>query len=217
MTPSADVILLLIIALDLYIVATSRLLSCVRSTALQGALLALLPWVVGGELPYLHWGHTLAISVGTFLIKGLSIPILISWAIRSVGVRREVEPYVSFRISLLTGAALVGLGFVGGYHVHLPIPVPTPLFLPTAWSTAAIGAFVLLTRKKAVTQVIGYLLLENGIFIFGQTLTPNVSLIVEAGILLDLLVAVFVMGIAIQRINRQFDHIDVDQLRTLRG
>jgi hydrogenase-4 component E len=72
------------------------------------------------------------------------------------------------------------------------------------------------SRKKAVTQVVGYLMLENGIFIFGQTLVRQIPFAVELGILLDLLVGVFVMGIAIHHISRAFDHIDTELLSALK-
>ena len=79
-----------------------------------------------------------------------------------------------------------------------------------------LGFLILVTRRKAVTQVVGYLMLDNGIFIFGQTLAEAVPMVVELGILLDLLVAVFVMGIAIHHISREFDHIDTRALASLR-
>jgi hydrogenase-4 component E len=74
---------------------------------------------------------------------------------------------------------------------------------------------VLVTRRKAVTQVVGYLMLENGVFLFGQTLARDLPFAVELGILLDLLVGVFVMGIAIHHISREFDHIDTERLDSL--
>ena len=79
-----------------------------------------------------------------------------------------------------------------------------------------IGLFLIVSRKTALMQVVGYLVLENGIYIFGMALAQEEPLLVEMGILLDVFVAVFVMGIAIFHISREFDHIDVDQLTSLK-
>ena len=90
---------------------------------------------------------------------------------------------------------------------------PAVLLLMT---TALLGFLMLVARKYAVTQVVGYLMLDNGVFIFGQSLAGALPVVVEVGILLDLLVAVFVMGIAIHHISREFDHIDTRALASLR-
>ena len=82
--------------------------------------------------------------------------------------------------------------------------------------TMLIGLFLIVARKTALMQVVGYLVLENGVYIFGVTLVHDEPFLVEMGILLDVFVAVFVMGIAIFHINREFDHIDADQLTLLK-
>jgi hydrogenase-4 component E len=220
MTGYADFILLVVLVLDLYVVATSRLASCVHASALQGVALALLPlalWAPGHEgrmdLPLLH---LTLMSLGTLTVKALVIPQLVLRAIREANVRREVEPYVSLHLSVLIAAALVGTSFWLASVLVLPIPAPTTLLVPVAFATVLVGFLVLVSRKKAVTQVVGYLMLENGIFIFGQTLVRQIPFAVELGILLDLLVGVFVMGIAIHHISRAFDHIDTELLSALK-
>jgi hydrogenase-4 component E len=219
-TGSADFILLVVLVLDLYVVATSRLASCVQASALQGVALALLPlalWVpgyAGGIDPQVL--HITLMSVGTLIVKALVIPQLVLRAIREANVRREVEPFVSLHVSVLIAALLVGISFWLASVLVLPIPAPTTLLVPVAFATLLVGFLVLVSRKKAVTQVVGYLMLENGIFIFGQTLVRQIPFAVELGILLDLLVGVFVMGIAIHHISRAFDHIDTQLLSALK-
>ncbi|HYB12889.1 MAG TPA: hydrogenase, partial [Myxococcota bacterium] len=110
----------------------------------------------------------------------------------------------------------VGISFWLSSVLVLPIPAPTTLLVPVAFATVLVGFLVLVSRKKAVTQVVGYLMVENGIFIFGQTLVQRIPFAVELGILLDLLVGVFVMGIAIHHISRAFDHIDTELLSALK-
>ncbi len=90
------------------------------------------------------------------------------------------------------------------------------LLVPVALSSILIGLFLIVSRKKAVNQVLGFLVLENGIFTFGVGLMRELSLLVELGVLLDVFVAVFVMGIMIFHISREFNHLDTDRLSTLR-
>lgn len=216
MNGASDLLLLAVVALDLYIVATGRLHALVRSSALQGAALALLPVALWGFESQARVLHILLMSVGTFAIKVIVIPLLLRRAIREANVRREVDPFISLHGSLLLGAALVGISFWLASFLSLPRPAPSGLLLPAAFSTLLLGFLVLVTRRKAVTQVVGYLMLENGVFLFGQMLARDLPFAVELGILLDLLVGVFVMGIAIHHISREFDHIDTERLAVLK-
>jgi len=216
MTGAADFLLLVVAALSLSIVATSRLTSCVRASALQGVALSLLPFALWGRVLDRQMVPVALMSLGALAVKAVIIPLLLLRAIREANVRREAEPFVSLHISVLIAAALVGFSFWLGTVLVLPGPSPAPLLVPMAFATVLVGFLVMITRRKAVTQVVGYLMLENGIFIFGQTLVQEVPFAVELGILLDLLVGVFVMGIAISHISREFEHIDTERLSTLK-
>src|SRR5436190_671839 len=105
---------------------------------------------------------------------------------------------------------------LGSRRLPLPQTPVSPLIVPVALFTSFVGLFIIVSRRKALTQVLGYLVLENGIYAFGVGLVQNTPMLVELGVLLDVFVAVFVMGITIFHINRQFDHIDTDQLATLK-
>lgn len=216
MTAFADGLLLLVLVTDLYILASSRLAACVRATAVQGVLLAALPlvlWGPGGGVPLVH---LLLMSAGALVVKAVVIPALLLRAAREANARREVEPYVSLHLSVLLGAALVGLSLWLARVLVPPGIVAATLLVPASFATALLGFLMLVARKYAVTQVVGYLMLDNGVFIFGQSLAGSLPVMVELGILLDLLVAVFVMGIAIHHISREFDHIDTRALSSLR-
>ncbi len=121
------------------------------------------------------------------------------------------------RASLLVGlAAARRSAWLGG---RLPLPPRAgrpPLLVPVALFTMLIGLFLIVSRRKAVMQVLGYLAMENGIYAFGMALAVEEPLLVEMGVLLDVFVAVFVMGIAIYHISREFDHIDTDRLSALK-
>lgn len=216
MSDWGDLLLLAVLVADLFIVATSRLGACVKTTALQGLALALLPIALVAPGATLHVGHLALMSGGTLVIKAIGVPWLLMRTIRRTGIRREVEPFVSLHTSVMLGAILVGLAFWLSRALSLPKPAPSTLLVPVAFATILLGFLVVVSRKKAVTQVVGYLMMENGIFIFGQAIAGDTPWVVELGLFLDLLVGVFVFGITIHHISREFDHIDVDALATLK-
>lgn len=213
MNQLGDFLLILVVLLGLQTVASSRITAAVRAVALQGAALSFLPFALGHTLGV--WGMVTSCAV-VLALKGVVIPLLLMRSIRQAGVVHESEPFVSLHLSVLVGAALVGISFWLGSKLVLPWPAPNQLVVPIALATLLLGFLVIVVRRKAVTQVVGYLMLENGVFIFGQALARELPFVVELGILLDVLVGVFVMGIAIHHISREFDHIDVDALSTLR-
>lgn len=207
-----EFILVGLVLTNLVFLGTSRIGLCIRMVAMQGVGLALLPLIGHGHFEL----ESLAVSLATALLKGGIFPWLLFRSLESAHVRAEVEPYVGFSNSLLFGvAALAAAVWLGG---RMPLPAPgVPLLLtPVAFFTILVGLFSIVTRRKAVSQVLGYLVLENGIFAFGAVALRKAQFLVEMGILLDVFVAVFVMGIAIFRINREFDHIDADRLAELR-
>jgi hydrogenase-4 component E len=211
MTSLAELALFLVVLTDFAVLGTSRLSACIRYVALQGLLLGSLP-------PVLHhaWTpHTVGLGVGTVVVKALVLPAFLRWAIREASVRREVEPLVGYTASLLLGVGALALAFTVAEVLPLRV-VETRLLVPVALVTVMIGLLVLVTRSKALTQVVGYLMLENGIYLFGLTQARRVPFLVEVGVLLDVFVGVFIMGIVVFHINRTFDSISAAQLTELR-
>jgi hydrogenase-4 component E len=141
---------------------------------------------------------------------------LLSRVLQESGVHREVEPVVGYIGSLLLGMLTLAVSFWLSARLPLPRPAISVLVVPVALFTTLAGLFLIVTRRTALTQVLGYLVLENGIYVFGVSLAQDTPMLVELGVLLDVFVAVFVMGIAIFHINREFDHIDTEQLTSLR-
>ena len=211
MNTPPNLILLFVILFNFFILGTSRLGTCIRSVALQGALLALLPL-------FLHTItiHTYLLAGGAFLLKGLLMPWLLFRAIRQVRIKREVEPRIGYVPTLLLGALTTAGAFIFGDRLPLLPAHLHSLFIPAALSTLAAGFLMLITRRKAITQVLGYLMFENGIFIFGTLLAEAMPFLVEMGVLLDMLVAIFVMGIVMHHINREFSTLNTEQLSLLR-
>jgi hydrogenase-4 component E len=206
-----EVLLLCVVLTDFWVLGTTRLSSAIRATALQGALLAALPIA-------LHPGwslHILGLAGGTFLVKAVLLPTFLRWAIREAAVRREIEPLIGFSASLTLGTVAVALSFAIAGHIPMP-ESNSALLIPVALSTVIVGLLVLTTRNKALTQVVGYLVLENGIYVFGLSQAERVPFLVEVGVLLDIFVGIFIMGIVVFHINRAFDSLDSTRLSELK-
>jgi hydrogenase-4 component E len=206
-----DTLLVLVVLASLFMLAASRLPTMIRATALQGIILAVVPLLLRGfEL------HAIAIGLGTAAIKVVVIPQMLFTALRRARVAREVEPLIGFGKSLVIGGLVVGVSFALGERLRLPGDHVVPFLVPCAFATVLLGLLVIVTRTKALTQVVGYVVLENGIFIFGLALVREMPLLVEMGILLDVIVGVFVMGIVMYHISREWDHMDTHVMTTLR-
>lgn len=211
MNSLADQLLVLCLLLNFAVLGTSRLAFSVRAVALQGVVLGVLPALIH---PF-SW-HLVLIVVSIMLAKGALIPVLIMRAIRKAEIQREFEPFIGYIPSLVLGALFTALAFIFAARLPLAPEHEGLLFVPASIATLMCGFLVLMGRRKAISQVIGYLLMENGIFIFGLLLADAMPVMVEAGALLDLLVGVFVMGIVINHISREFSTIDTSRLSALR-
>ncbi len=214
MAALTDMVFILVVVLDFFVLASSRLKAVIRGAAAQGALLSVLPLLLATRRAEVV--HVLALSLGALVVKGVVIPWLLSWAIREASIRREVEPIVGFVPSLILGGLGVALAFAVSRSLPLPTPEKHAYLVPTALSTVWTGLLLLVSRRKAVAQVIGFLVLENGVFVFGLLLSDFMPAMVEAGVLLDLLAAVFVMGIVMFHINREFSSLDTEKLSALK-
>jgi hydrogenase-4 component E len=207
----ADQLLVLVLLINFISLGTSRLIFSIRAVAVQGVLLGILP----GLMHPFSW-HLVGITVVIIAVKGFVIPKLLSRAVRSAEIKREFEPFLGYVPTLLLGAIFTALSF--GFAGKLPM-LPEHqnyMFVPASIATLMTGFLVLTTRRKAISQVIGYLVMENGIFIFGLLLAEAMPIMVEAGALLDLLVGTFVMGIVINQISREFSSLDTSLLTSLK-
>lgn len=210
---AADTILIAAILLSVVTLATSRVGMIIRAFALQSVLIAFLPWLLHEGKPGFH---QIAVISGTLVVKGILIPWFLFRAIRGISIRRDVGVLVGYGTSLFLAAILVALAFAISATLPLPTGIGSAILMPASLSTLLLGLLILVTRTKAVTQVVGYLFVENGIFLFGVSLVSEMPVLVETGILLDVFVGVFVMGIVIFRISREFDHLDTQNLTALK-
>jgi hydrogenase-4 component E len=207
-----DALLVLVVLLNFFALGTSRVMAVIRASALQGVVLACVALFAHPEIG----PQALLIAGGTFAVKALLVPLLLMRAIRDVTIRREVEPLIGFTASLLLGGLGAGLALVFSSRLPLAPEHAETQIVPAAFATVFAGFLMLTTRQKAITQVVGYMFLDNGIFLFGLLLIEAMPVLVELGVLLDLVVGVFVMGIIMHRIQRTFSTINTAQFSTLK-
>lgn len=190
------------------------LASMVRLVAVQGAALAAIPICNA-----IHESDPLLLLVGlaVLLLRSAVLPWLMSRAVAAEPAgRRESTPLVNTASSLLAAAVLT----VGAFAITRPITDlesrPGTAAVPAAFAVVFIALFVMATRRRAVSQAIGFLMLDNGIAAAAFLLTAGVPLIVELGASLDVLFAIVVIGVLTGRLRREFGDTDLDQLRELR-
>ncbi len=200
----------LLILSCLLLLGSSRLHVAIRVVAIQGFLLGLLPVVRSlGDIPLGVW----ILGLSTILSKGIVLPWLMSICLRLSGIRREIEPFVGFGPSLLCGTALLGLAV--WLAVRLQLPQAPLVLLAGSFFAMLVGLFLMVTRRKAITQSLAYLVMENGVYGIGVSLSLDFPLVVELGILLDVFVGVFLMGNLLFHLDREFEHLDADKLTEL--
>ena len=207
-----DPLLIVALALNFVALGVSRIRGVINAVALQGVLLGILALFVHLEIG-IRVILLVAVTIG---LKGFVIPRFLVHALREANIQDEVKPGVgSFMGSLLLGAVGTGLAMV--FSDTLPLAEQhRHLLVPASLSTVWTGFLMLTTRKRAIMQVLGYLLLENGIFLFGLLLLEATPFLVEIGILLDLFIGVFVMGIIIHHISREFASTSTEHLTELK-
>lgn len=205
-----DLALILIVFLGIVILGNNRLGTMIQLFALQSLVLSATPLLI-------HPGkHAVALTLGTLVLKVLLMPNLLFWAIRHVSIRLEVQPLIGYGKTLMLGGVFMGGAFWISSRLDLPVQETSGLLAPCAFSIIMIGFLLLVSRLKAITQIIGYLVMENGIFLFALLLLEKTPLLVEMGILLDIFVGVLVMGIVVNHINQEFGSASTVNLTNLR-
>lgn len=196
------------------IIASPMLLSCIRFYAMHSFLLSLITLAIAYQH---HLGHLVISAFLTFILKVIAIPHIFSTIIRRLGIRKEIESYVNIPFSLFLAVLLVFVSFYVTSAGKTLNPLSSLKFLPIAISIIFFGMLVMTTRKKALTQVLGLLLMENGLFLMGITMTFGMPLLIELGILFDVLIGIIIMGIFIFKIRSAFEGIEADNMTVLKG
>jgi hydrogenase-4 component E len=179
-----------------------------QSVALA-ATMAMVGWFAG------DW-QLWAVAAALLLVKGIGIPLLLKRMERRFGSERELEPYVNTATSLLIGGLLVLLAYIVTAPLVAVSRLPTRTGMPLAIGLVFVSLFIIISRKKALTQVLGFLMLENGIALLAVLGTHGIPIIVEIGVFLDVALGFIVMQVFVYQIHETFESIDVEQLNRLR-
>lgn len=217
--------LVIAILINFYVLTITNLKQVIYAVAFQGALLGVL-------YPVAHAGFSsdgaaktmdlftvirlIGLAAIIVLVKGWIIPRFLLRAVRVADVRSKVTSTVGIIPPLLIGAVGTGLAITFARTLPLAPQHISHLPIPAALATVFCGFLMLSTRREALGQVLGYIVLENGIFIFGLLLIEAVPIMVELGIVLDLFVGVFVMGIIFNHVSRVFPEASVEHLSSLK-
>jgi len=203
--------LLLLIAFAM--LTQRRILSLINLFAWQGGVLALSTFVVA----YSTAQHHLYYSAGlTLLLKVILLPYLLHRLIRRLNVRWDVETLINIPTTMLVGLALVIFAFNLAAPISQLAEGITRGLIGIALASVLLSMLMMLTRRKAVSQVVAFLSLENGLFFAATSATQGMPLVVELGIALDVLVATFIFGIFFFQIRETFDSLDITHMEKLK-
>jgi hydrogenase-4 component E len=209
---STNLLLAAIMLINFMLVASSRVAKCIQLAALQGGILGLILLRMHD-----HWTFlVILMALSTAAIKGALIPYMLKTAQDRMKAQREPEPYVGYTTTLVLAAVGTGLAFLLARRLPLQAGSLGTLFVPASIMAIFTGFLLLTTRKRALLQVVGYLVLENGVYLFSLLLVKEMPLLVETGVLLDLVVGIAVMGIVINHIQTAFDSQDTHRLAHLK-
>ncbi len=209
---TVDILLSLVLLSILFAFGSSRVPALIKVIAFQGIVVSIIPFFIGHEMGT----GGMIFTIATLLIRGILIPLSIHVAIKKVAIQREVAPIIGYHASLFCGLGLIVAATIINTRLNIPSISDSQLLLPAAISLLVTGMFLLMARRNAIAMVIGYIMLENGIYLMGTTFSMRARHIVEFGILLDVLAGVMIMAIILQNIKQTFDDVDTALLRTLK-
>ncbi|MBF0472399.1 MAG: hypothetical protein HQK91_04995 [Nitrospirae bacterium] len=207
-----SIISLLFCVTLLYITITTRLAAYVKVLAIQGILLFILST---SHLHELGFYHTLVLGIGTLFIKTFLIPYFITFIIKKIHINRETEPFIDNFYSLLIATIIIIMSFIIAMFIKNLDNSVNNLQLAVSIAAINIGLFIMTSRKKIITHVMGYLIFENGIYLLSFTLATRIPVIIETGILIDVFIGVLMMGIFVNRISSTTESLDQDDLMRL--
>ncbi len=209
-----NLLITLILSTVFLIIIAHRFEAVIIAIMIQGLLLVvlciILGWATGIYEMYIAAFLTLVVKAGI-------IPFVLNKAVHRVAINRAIESFLSMKLTLLVAVCLVFTSYLatgqvigkGSGLIHEALPAAIALML--------IGLFLMIILKFPIMQIVGLVVIENGIFLAGIGSTHGMPLVIELGIFMDILVGVLIMGVLVFRINRSFDTIDTKNLRNLRG
>ncbi|MBN2089879.1 hypothetical protein JW964_09700 [candidate division KSB1 bacterium] len=204
----SDVLIILLGTSMLYIFAASRIEAYIKTLALQGLLLFLLVVI---DLHEINWLNIAFLILETLIIKTAVIPLFLLRVIRRNEIDREIDPSVPQFYSLILASLIFIFGFVVAFWASRIEPGIQPLYFGVSIVLIIASLFLIVTRKRIITHILCYMMLENGIFLLSLSVANEMPMLVNLGVLLDLFVGIFLLVIFFNKIQSMYDgsHIDV--------
>ncbi|QWR78747.1 hypothetical protein [Candidatus Magnetomonas plexicatena] len=196
----------------LYIATTSRISAFVIILSVQGIMLFLASIA---QTETLKLTHALFIAFETIVVKAAILPLFIRHIIKTMGIKRETDPSLGSFMMLVLSTIIMSLSFVLSSILKQAGSNINVLNFSVSLSAVIIGMLIITTRKKIISHVMGFLVLENGAFMMSLSLAPGVPIVVEAGVLFDVMIVVFLMGIFVNNMKSAFEDSDVSKLTRL--
>jgi len=208
----------LVLVLQITMVAQRWLVTNIHAFAIQSLFLT----GIASTIAYYNRAPHIYVAAGlTLIFKAILLPVILRRLVTRIGIRQEIEPYVNVPVSVIVSGLLTLLAYVVAEPLQGPPEAGAANLgrntLPVAIALFLIGFFMMINRRKALTQVLALLSLENGLFLAAISLTYGMPMIVELGIFFDVLVAVMILAILVYRISETFESMDVGRLSRLRG
>lgn len=208
-----DVLAVLMLMSTIMSIGTSRLKTCIWAYAFRSFVLV---WV-SGLIAYFSGIHHIYITTAiTLVVKVIIIPGFLFYIVDKVNIKKEVESFVNYTLSLVISCGIILIAFYATQNIIQFENTFMRHCLPISISITLIGFFTMISRKKAITQILGLVTMEDGLFFAALSTSYGMPLIVELGVFFDILVSVIIMGIYVYRIKESFDTIDTGFLRELR-
>jgi len=208
-----DLLAALLLMLAFAMITQRRILSLIHLFTVQGAILAAATAVVGWATHQPHLYFSAGITV---VLKVIAIPLLLHRVVNRLNVRWDVETLINVPTTMLIGIALV----IFSFNLALPISQLASTIargtLGIALACVLLSFLMMITRSKAVPQIIGFLSMENGLFFAATAATYGMPMVVELGIALDVLVGILILGVFMFQIREQFDSLDIRHLEKLK-
>jgi hydrogenase-4 component E len=206
-----DVLLITFIITLFYIAIANRMLTYIKVLALQGVLLFVVVFIQLNEINPLNLA---LILLETIVFKSVAVPLFMAYVLKRNNITREAEPYLPNFVSLIITTVIVVVTILlanGVKDTHLD-----KIFFVVALSSLFTGLYFIATRRKIITHVIGYLIIENGVFVLSLAVGNEMPMLVNLGIMLDIFASVLILGIFLNKIGDVFKDVDVDQLSSLK-
>lgn len=206
-----NVLLITFIISILYISIANRLITYIHILAIQGFILFGVTFL---QLHDLNTVNFILILLETIVFKALAVPIFLGYLLKRNNMTREAEPYLPNFISLVIVTVIIIITILLANSIK--DTKLDKIFFIVALSTLFTGLYLIATRRKIITHVMGYLIIENGVFVLSLAVGNEMPMLVNLGVMLDIFASVLILGIFLQKIGDVFKDVDVDQLSNLK-